>query len=72
MNEEEQRRDAGRRLAPLANYVFAKTITDGTAGELLWHLFDGGGITVDLNTHEIIYLPRELMEGVCRDGMRCD
>lgn len=66
MNDEEQRRDAGQRLAPLANYVFAKTIKDGTAGELLWHLFDGGGITVDPNTHEIIYLSRELMEGACQ------
>jgi hypothetical protein len=61
--EENHRREMGAKLDVLANYIFAKSIKDGRAGELLYHLFDGGGVTVDANTHEIIYLSADLMKG---------
>ena len=50
----------GKALDALAEYIFRKTIKDGTAGDLLYRLFDGDGVTVDMETKELIFLPSSM------------
>lgn len=54
--------DMGRTLDVLARYVFLKAVKDGRAGELLYHLFDGGGVTIDPDTKEMILIPASVLE----------
>lgn len=54
----------GQALDVLAEYIFLKSIRDGMAGDLLYHLFDGDGVTVDLETREIVYIPSRLLDTV--------
>lgn len=55
------RHDADERTAmaldPMARIIFGIALRDRQAGKLLWHLFGGGGVTVDLGTRHLVYLP---------------
>lgn len=54
--------EMGKTLDVLASYVFVKAVKDGRAGELLYHLFDGGGVTVDPETKEMVLLPASVFD----------
>lgn len=54
--------EVGRTLDVLAAFVFTKAIADNRAGEVLYRLFDGEGVTVDPETKELIFLPAALFE----------
>lgn len=53
--------DMAQVLDGVARRVFTLALRDNRCGELLSHLFDGGGVTVDVSTGEMILLPADLL-----------
>lgn len=49
-------------LDPMARIIFQTALRDGKAGELLWRLFNGDGVTIDPETRRIVYLPFDLIQ----------
>ena len=46
-------------LDGFARRLFQKALDEDCAGKLLDHLFEGGGVTIDAKTGEIVYLPAD-------------
>lgn len=53
--------DMAQALDVVARRVFTLALRDNRCGELLAHLFDGGGVTIDALTGEMILLPADLL-----------
>lgn len=51
--------DMTQTLDAVARRVFTLALRDNRCGELLSHLFDGGGVTIDGTTGEMILLPAD-------------
>lgn len=51
-------------LDAVAQNLFNRAIQTGKAGELLEHLFDGDGATIDATTGHIVYLPADMLEAL--------
>lgn len=49
-------------LDPMARIIFQTALREGQAGELLWRLFNGDGVTIDLHTRQLVYLPANIIE----------
>lgn len=45
-------------LDAMAAYTFTLAISEGWSGFLLWHLFDGGGLTLDMKTRRPILISK--------------
>jgi len=49
-------------LDPMAQIIFRIALREGRAGELLWRLFNGDSVTVDMETRQLVYLPASIIE----------
>lgn len=49
-------------LDPMAQVIFRMALESGRSGELLSHLFEGGGVTVDPESRTLILIPPSVIQ----------
>lgn len=54
----------GQALDPLANFAFKKAVADGTAGDLLFRLYDGDCLSFDPTTRQLVFIPASAFDSL--------
>jgi hypothetical protein len=49
-------------LDAMARVIFRAALDEDRAGELLAHLFDSGGVTIEFGTGRLVLIPPEMIE----------
>jgi hypothetical protein len=54
----------------LARAIFARAMLDGRCAELLDHLFDGGGVTLDASSGDLVLVSDDFLSQLAAGGER--